>query len=374
MSDASDPEHDLGVETDRHSDVEPLSTSTYKVRGKLDAPGGTGVLGHNTATSGAAHGVLGQTQSDSEDAAGVRGTTRQDGATQGVAGYAVSDPANELGLGLAAGVYGETDWSDRYGVCGRNISQAGRSYGVLGRTLSFEGAGVLGSNGAGGPAIEAAGFLAVQEYVDIEEVGVSAYRSENQPMPGDGTEKTVEFDETNRDDFTGYDEAAGVYTVREAGDYHVEFLINWIDSFSSGDFIGYQLRLNGSVTGGLFVTKEVPSSTQPTHGFSRTLYGLEAGDTLELTVDQNSGSPKRIFGSSDQPTYLTVTKVGGSPDTRVSYASGSTAQAAERIETLEAANQLKEERIQTLEDRLAAVEDRLATMEAGGTDSEPTVQ
>lgn len=64
----SDDTHDASLEvelTDENPNVEPTShsSSTWKVLGEIEASTGTGVLGHNTATSGTAVGIEGVTES-----------------------------------------------------------------------------------------------------------------------------------------------------------------------------------------------------------------------------------------------------------------------------------------------------------------------
>lgn len=60
-NDRTDP---AGRERERDEKLDVLDTiapsTTYKTRGKIDASSGTGVLGHNTATSGAAYQIVGE--------------------------------------------------------------------------------------------------------------------------------------------------------------------------------------------------------------------------------------------------------------------------------------------------------------------------
>lgn len=79
-------------------------SSTYKVLGELNAPSGTGVLGRNTATSGAATGVEGVTDSTDASAAGVRG---QATATSGAAETYGVQGITQSRANFAAGVRAE---------------------------------------------------------------------------------------------------------------------------------------------------------------------------------------------------------------------------------------------------------------------------
>ncbi|MEF8838702.1 MAG: hypothetical protein V5A18_04265 [Haloarculaceae archaeon] len=111
------------------------------------------------------------------------------------------------------------------------------------------------------------------------------YLSSNTPSSS-GTTTTVKFDETRTEDFSGgLDTSTGVYTVREAGDYHVDFLIDWSGDFSSGDRIDYGLRINGGVTGGLAADTTVgANSADIARCFSKTVFGLKSDDTLKVSV------------------------------------------------------------------------------------------
>ncbi len=125
MSDNDSPERDSG--SGSTNDAEPAQvspSSDYKVRGKKTAVDGTGVQGHNTATSGALHGVEGVTESSENTAAGLLGAaTASTGQAYGVTGIAeapsaqgvvgaAADSVPTLGFGGSpTGVWGYTDRS-----------------------------------------------------------------------------------------------------------------------------------------------------------------------------------------------------------------------------------------------------------------------
>jgi hypothetical protein len=124
MSD-NDGESDSGPSTgDETTASHPVVKSDYKVKGEQDAPAGTGVLGHNTATSGiSTYGVQGVTDSVDPDSAGVSGTaTSSSGKTHGVHGRSEADIGK--------------------GVTGFATAASGTNHGVLGVTFSNEGYGV----------------------------------------------------------------------------------------------------------------------------------------------------------------------------------------------------------------------------------------
>lgn len=182
--------------------------------------------------------------------------------------------------------------------------------GVYGRTSSPDSAAITGENTTSdGVGVKSDGPLDVVGHADVSTVGVSAYLSSNQQID-DATSTTVVFDATNADHFGGYDTGTGVYTVQQDGDYHVSFTLDWQDNFSAGVNIDYELRINGNTSGGIQAdTTTATSSQRVCRSFSRTLFGLGQGDTLEIVVSQNSGSTMDLYGSG-QETYLTIHKVG----------------------------------------------------------------
>jgi hypothetical protein len=280
------------------------------VGGRTDGggDGAAGVYGEARDTSASVYGVHGETSSSNNTAAGVLGESPGSGAN-GVIGLAnVSTPSDRAD---EAGVYGETESEPGYGVFGLNASTSG-SYaeGVFGITNSGDSAAVTGKNDGGGVGVKSDGPLEVVGHADITKTGLSAYLSTSQTIDSGTATTTVVFDATNADDFGGYDTSTGVYTIQEAGDYHVSFTIDWQSSFSDGVNIHYELQINGGINGGIQAdTTTATSSQRVCRSFSRTLFGLTEGDTLEVAVGQESGSPADIYGSN-QETYLTIFKVG----------------------------------------------------------------
>lgn len=319
-----------------------------------EGDGTAGVHGEATASSGVTFGVDGETQSSETGAAGVRGkaTTSDSTATYGVKGVSEAD-ADMLSDDYPAGVAGRANGSGRIlGVEGRTFGPGATGlYGVA-ADGSFERnmndafpAGVIGvtdysseTSGANsaaaieahatatsgtahgllaqtdsptGYAVYAVGDLYVGGHADVDDVGVSAYRSGSSHQTiSSGSTQAVVFDEVVNDDFSGFDTSTGVYTVQADGGYHVDFMVDWYDSFSSGDSIIYVLQINGSRSGGLHADTVVPNNAAPCRGFSKALFGLTSGDTIDVAIFQDSGIGKDIYGSSAEDTYLTIHKVG----------------------------------------------------------------
>lgn len=157
------------------------NSSTYKVLGEIATPDGTGVLGHNTATSGTAYGLEGVTDSPHASAAGLRGRAPNGGrgvhatASTGIGilshstdgpGVQASSDANYGGFfstgdgGLAGlralnfatsnpesigyGVRASTDavGSGAAGIYGEASEGSGQTYGVRGISNSPDGYGL----------------------------------------------------------------------------------------------------------------------------------------------------------------------------------------------------------------------------------------
>lgn len=317
----SEETNDDGVigESTEDGPVEPTShsTSNWKVLGETAASDGTGVLGHSTSDSGATTGVEGVVDSSDIDAVGVRGTAKGDNV--GVLGQAFDNKSSltDLDSSESAGVFGQSDKARGIGVAG--ISQ--NYHGVGGRSYDSNSYGVFALNSVGyalgtfgdaevGGNLDVTGNQAVSGHQSVDKTGLSAYRSSAFPVDSD-IDTTVLFDEWNVDHFGGLDTSTGVYTVQEPGDYHVDFLIEWSDSFNEGDRIDYELQLNGTISGGFSADTAVGSGTlEPVRGFSKALFGLSQDDTIEVVVYHTYGNSRSIYGGSDGQTYLTIHKFG----------------------------------------------------------------
>lgn len=346
-----EPDQPAMIDTDAVDATAAVVSSDYKVRGKKSAPDGAGVLGHNTATTGTARGVEGVTDSPSRAAAGVHGqATAGSGATYGVDGVTQSSDTGAAGVrgstsganrgvvgdaydtrsnlptlssSRAAAIFGRSDKSAGTGVVGWSKN----SDGVHGRSDDSDSSAVFAENTSGGWALETnteskiggdlnvdndvfvTNNLDVSGHADIRTVGAEVYLANNFTI-SDSNREVVVWDTVEDDDFGAYDKSTGIYELPENGDYHVDFMVDWSDSFSAGDTIQYDLRINGGNNGGLSADTTVPSNMAPARCFSKTLYDMVGGVELTVEVDQVSGSSKDIWGSSSQETYWTITKVG----------------------------------------------------------------
>lgn len=273
--------------------------------------GAAGVYGKAAGSTGRTLGVRGVTHSDDARAAGVRGEAPAsgEGTTEGVKGETDAKGTfhNSVGFVPAAGVHGEAKSTsgvvDNAGVRGTNNSSSGRGYGVIGETVSddSDAAGVYGIGSGEAAAVSALGR------VDITDVGLSAWLTANQTIPG-STNETVVFDGVNADDFDGYNSSTGVYTVQQAGDYHVDVMLNWFDNLT-GNIVSYVLLVNDIHYRGIKAGLEERGI--PSRSHSKTVFGLKPGDTLEVEVRHDSSETKDLKGDSNaEETYLTIHKVG----------------------------------------------------------------
>lgn len=314
------------------------TTSNWKVLGELNAEDGSGVLGHNTATTGGAIGVEGVTDSGAAEAAGVRGSAAGD--SQGVVGRTYQNESDlpSLSGGLSAGVFGKSDRSSGIGVVGWSTE----SYGVFGRSDSASVPGGLFATGAnGGLALKVngetvmdqdltvsaptsigdnlsvsgdasvsghasvSGDLSIGGSSSVGQTGASVYLSADQTVPGSST-TAVQFDSVEHDDFGGMDTSTGEYTVPADGDYHVSFHVRWADSFST-TIVRYRLftSTNGVEFGSVTTADGFESG-----GFSRTVFGMSAGHTINVDVRQSDSLSKDLDGNSRGDTFMTIYKVG----------------------------------------------------------------
>ncbi len=295
--------------------------------GTLSGPTPSGVKGTGTG-SGENAGVLGVTQSDAGRAAGVKAV-----ATSGFANAILAD-ANNSGLAIEATAQADNApavWARTIGSSGTDLKRAilgeisttaagvsavrghaqassGETYGVEGETASTA-ANAAGVHGTVSDSTGDAAAIKASGHVDIDDVGVTAYRSSNLSISNE-TDTTVKFDATREDHFSGFDTSNGVYTVQQAGDYHVDFMINWNSFFSAGDSIDYRLLVDGFTTEGFVADTKIPGNIAPSRCFSKTIRGMSAKETIEVEVYQSSGGSKDISGSADGDTYISIDKVG----------------------------------------------------------------
>jgi hypothetical protein len=257
----SNNEGETGIGQDSASGIDSVSdpqaapSSDYKVRGKKAASSGTGVLGHNTATSGTAFGVEGVTDSTQDGAAGVRG----------------------VGTGTSGGIYG-----------------------VLGLTDSPSGFGVYSDGDS-----KTDGNHEVTGTQSVGNVGVEAFLSSNQTIP-DSSATRVTFDSTAADDTGSFDSTNNEYILPYDGDYQIDVGINWGTSFASGDNLYINTHSNNQ---GTIIRNSNNGPGVPYSISSKVVKGLSKGDSIFVEVIQNSGSDATVIGAGRSYTWLSVNKI-----------------------------------------------------------------
>lgn len=132
----------------------PHASTTWKVLGEIESTSGSGVLGHNTATSGSAYGVEGVTDSTGDGAAGVRGMATSDsGKVWGVeavtqsrdypsAAVRARAPMGQFGVYATSASTGIFVDSDRTGVLADSTTSDGAEF----TTRDGNNDGVVGVN------------------------------------------------------------------------------------------------------------------------------------------------------------------------------------------------------------------------------------
>lgn len=358
---ASDnPTDDEEESTDLTAVTAAAISSDYKVRGKKSASGGTGVLGHNTATSGTSYGVEGVTDAESTGAAGVRGyASGSSDQTYGV--HAETETTNQKGAGLKAearsgssnaivararggghGIDTSTDADGNYAVWARQVGASGTQFdhGIVGETYTEVNgvAGVRGeANGTGGNetygvygASASSDGYGVYSSGDSKTDGdhhvtgtvsrsavTTVFLSSAQSIP-DSTSTRIAFDSTNDgvgpdtagDDFGAFDTSDHEYVVPHDGDYRVDVNVDWDDSMPSETQYSITLIYDGwnEAAWG----REVPPNSGYTYVLnqgSTVLKNLTKGKKFYIAAKQDSGSAKDISGGRLE-TSLSVTHVG----------------------------------------------------------------
>lgn len=303
-------------ETADTTDVTTTShtSSVWKVLGELADAGATGVLGHNSATSGAGSGVEGVTDSSGTDSAGVRGeATAGSGSTYGVAGYNNSTDFSAAVYGAVTassnasatnGVYGYDPTENGAGVYGFTDGP-GKTYGVYAHTQSADGYALYADGDS-----KTEGNHEITGDQTVGTLGASVYLSTSQTIPDDGR-NTVEFDGTVVDDRNEWNNSGNyVFTCATDGDYHVSTSVEWQGNFPAGTEHNVYVRVNSSdkARRTQSVDNDTYSGILDEH-VCKTLRGLSAGDEIEVQVSQTSGGSEDL-GTGEAETYLTVDKIG----------------------------------------------------------------
>jgi len=110
------------------------------------------------------------------------------------------------------------------------------------------------------------------------------------------TETAVPFDTTDPDEPGAWSGTNNEYTCPQNGHYEISFNVKFASDFSSESSVTPRVRVNGSSSYSWFTEAFAGESFE--RSFTTTLTDLVAGDTIDFTVQQQSGGDKDLpFGS-----------------------------------------------------------------------------
>ena len=318
-------------QTDALSHASP--SSTYKTRGKITANTGTGVLGHNTSQSGAAYGVEGVTESTDQGAAGVKAVdtggspnetygllastdaTVEDAAA--VEGRATATGSADAIRGIAKGgggngVYGIADGNPWYGVYARNEASSGTlAHGLFAETNSLD-APAIRADSRNEVCIEAEGA------VDAETgyrgaIGSSAHLS-GSSFQVTNIAQRIPFDTLVADQRSEFDTDNHWFECAYDGAYVVEIGLESSTATSGEIWLNMQID-QGNAGSNPAQSQRLRWEFAPEDGgalaktFTKTIYGLLAGNRIYFDIEDSAGSLYLTDGPSE--TFMTVRQVGG---------------------------------------------------------------
>jgi hypothetical protein len=269
-----------------------------------------------------------ETNLASGTSAKVLGELTDDGAA-GVFARNATDISGAVDLsGINVGLFGTTDKSgttngepNSVGVFGNSSATDGESIGVVGRAESANGVGVVANATENADkALVASGNADVLGDLDVDgtrsvgSIGVDAGRETDQSVSGDLSDETVLFDNAYTNDGSGYDTSTGVFTAPYAGAYQIDAQVELEQNdLSTGDRIF--LEIDGGFRGGggpgnaQAAMNFQGGTADPTLGVSRTFFGLESGDTLEVQLSADSTGGVTINGNRNV-SFLTIAHLG----------------------------------------------------------------
>jgi hypothetical protein len=255
--------------------VTAISTGSGGIFAQSETPDVSGIRALNTASTGKSLGVLGRSESSDTDAAGVKGqATADSGETFGVIGTTNSSD------------------TDAAGIKGVARANSGSAYGVVGKTNSTDGLGLYTPDDA---RLEGSVYVST---LSVGAVGATPVLNSFQDIVDGGGIQTVAFDEIIYDDFNGFDDSTGEYTIQELGDYHITININTETTDAEFDLL---LRENGSTI--------VRSNGNLNNGtLTKTVRVLQSGDVITAAVVPQSGDFKIDKGYG--VTYMDIDKIG----------------------------------------------------------------
>jgi hypothetical protein len=340
--DQDDSKSDVNRLSHEVDDTPELATSggqPTKVIGRLSDTDGIGVLGEATG-SGATNGVRGVTGADGDTANnvyprgvfgeatgssrvfGVHGKASGPGA-MGVVGQATSGSlqdyndtfpvgvvgetdydTSETGVDGAAGVYGGTSASgtgDTYGVYADDLSASPNSLALYAKGRSR----VSGIHEVGGWVDAAKGYRGA--------IGSSAYFPANFSVTS--SFQRLPFNTLIADQRGEFDTNNNLFECAYDGAYVVELGLESVDSGDTSGNVYVEMEILQGSAGSNPASEQAiawnfqPNGTDFAKTFTKTIFGLKAGNQIAVKIRDTAGSLK-ITGSPDE-TFLVVRQVGG---------------------------------------------------------------
>jgi hypothetical protein len=321
-------QNDEGETADEASEVDltPHGSTTYKILGKMDAPGGSGILGHNTATSGESYGVEGVADSAGPGTAGVRGeaTLRStSGATYGLEGVTQSSngdsaavrayaPDGARGLSAVAdrddavyaksangaGVRADAEEGSTTAVVAENLANSAVTYagrGVDGRTNAIG----VGAAGVHGRAESVSGeTFGVHGVTQSPELGAAGVRAEA-PNGGRGLYATATGGAAA---YARSKEFFGGFVGTEDGSRIGLYAGNLANTNPSGSGIGVRGYTQTTGDGSIGVLGKAETSTGSTYGVKGTTQSTDQSAAgVYGRATEGSGVTYGLRGVTDSP-------------------------------------------------------------------------
>lgn len=144
--------------------------------------------------------------------------------------------------------------------------------------------------------------------ISASEVIACSYTRAATQSTTSAVQTTVLFDTKDFDTHNAFNTATGIFTVPAPGIYEITSFVQWASHTSGLDYIG----VNHSVRGDFAINyhTQVAAFDKPVSQVT-ALIECQAGQTLKITVTQNSGGAVNIAPSGTGYTRLNIKRLGG---------------------------------------------------------------
>jgi len=303
-----------GTNSSDDSNTDDVQTNTtvpsgYKVLGETDGIDTAGVVGRTTSGSGEVYGVVGETNSDDLNAMGILAKAQNTHALE-------ADARGGDGNGVRA--YSDSSYYSIYAVHTGTGSDGSRAI-WAGNQVATAPAVEAVANRFGsdlGIGVRSDGHMESTGHVDASEgyrgpIGSSAYLDSNWTIPSTLTK--APFNQLHADQRNEFSTSDNWFECAYDGAYQVEITLE--SASSSTGVVDVDLIVDqGSASSN-------PASSQGfdydfesndlafTKSYSKTIYGLKAGNRLWVEMADSNGD-QRLTGRAGE-THFGVRQVGG---------------------------------------------------------------